>query len=83
LIHKRAEELNKSLKLTSQGFTQQFNKPKNGFLNPNEQGSEFPQYKVPENVDFRSVANPFSGTEQRNMLRSSKPKNILKVKVYG
>jgi hypothetical protein len=25
----------------------------------------------------------FSGTEQRNMLRSSKPKNILKVKMYG
>jgi hypothetical protein len=38
---------------------------------------------VPETLDFRSVANPFSGTEQRNMLRTSKPKNILKVKVYG
>lgn len=34
-------------------------------------------------MDFRSSANLFSGTEQRNMSRTSRPKNILKIKMYG
>lgn len=42
LLAQSIEEMNKSLKLTSQGFSTEKNYPKNAFLNPEDPEAIFP-----------------------------------------
>lgn len=60
-LKEKAQEMNRKLKLSAQGFKYLEDKKPNAFLTPNDPNAIFYQREVPAFLDFRSINNPFSG----------------------
>ena len=74
--------MNQAIKLSAQGFKYRADKKPNAFLEPENANAVFNQRVPPQIRDFRSVGNPFSGSEMRHQFRKSKPKDLISVTNY-
>ena len=83
-IIERCDRLNKKIKLSTKGFEYRIEKKKNAFLHPEDPNSEFPQREPEKIIDFRSSQNPFSGMEQRGIMRNkTKTNDTLYARMVG
>lgn len=83
-VVERVNRLHKKIKLSSKGFEFREERKKNAFLHPEDPEAEFPQ-RAPEKItDFRSSKNPFSGMEQRGIMRNkTKANDVVYARMTG
>ncbi len=82
-LDEQINTLNKKIQLSTQGFEYREKQKPNAFLEPENPDAEFPQAEPVKIYDFRSHKNPFSGMEKGGVMTKSRPRDLIRARIYG